>query len=215
MLRFDKHNRQALAILLSPSWLSGLVAIVAGLLVSVGVIVAFSVNNSPVQQQLIAWQQHQDQKPLTQPNEVVVHQDKPVINLRDSWSLMVVWGMVGLAVYAIGASIVSSLSRAETLRESLTYVNAKPGALLKDAAEHIVLRLLATAILGILLLLLVKQVLPYSITAAHASAADILSGTGLLYAFLSFALVAFTLHLQTIFARLAVGRLRIFSESNV
>jgi hypothetical protein len=92
----------------------------------------------------------------------------------------------------------------------MDYVNAKPVWQLEVAVEHFVLRFVSTVILVCLLIVLVKQVLPYSITAAHAGALEITTAEGITYAFLSFAIVVVTFHLQTIFLRLAVGKVRVF-----
>lgn len=209
MLKLHDEDRQALSRLLTPSWLSAMLAVTAGLLVTVGVIVAFSFHNSSIQQQLTAWQQNKPQRTLTTPDQELVQNDKPT--LKGSWPLLVLWTFIGLGVYGIAAGIVRSVSRAAELRESLEYVHAKPHALLKDAAEHIVLRLLATTMLCLLLVLFFRQIVPYGITASRAAAGDLLSLSGLLYAFLSFAIVVVSVHLQVIFLRLAFGRERLFS----
>lgn len=209
MFKLSDQDRRLIGILLTPSWLSGLLVIVAGLVVCVGVIAAFEAHNSPIQQQLVAWQQNKPQPALTTPEQVLPENDKP--SLRGSWPLLVVWSLIGLVVYAIATTIVGSIARAEQLRESLDDVHARPRDLLESTAEHILLRVVALIILLVLVQIFVKQLLPYSITAAHASAADVLSPSGALYALLSFAMVTISLHVQVIFLRLTVGRVRLFS----
>ena len=209
MNNITEKDKKIIGMLLSPSWLSGLIAIVAGLVISIGVIVAFTANNSPVQQQLVAWQQNQpseDVKPFTaDPNA-----NKPT--LKNSWPLLIVWSFIGLVVYAGAAAAAHSFSKAEAMHESLGYVNVNRDKAIRMTAVHILLRALAAITLGILVTIFIKTVMPYAITAAHASAADFFSGTGVLYALLSFAIVAVTLHLQTIFLRLSLGRVRLFSS---
>jgi hypothetical protein len=84
--------------------------------------------------------------------------------------------------------------------------------MIKLTTEHVIMRVLAAISFGIILSLFIKNVIPYSITAAHASAADALSATGVLYALLSFSIVVVSLHLQTIFLRMSLGRARLFSD---
>jgi hypothetical protein len=202
-------DKKMIGLLLSPSWLSALVAIIAGLIISIGVIAAFTANNSSVQQQLISWQQNQpaeEIKPFTPDPEA----NKP--SLKNSWPLLIVWSIIGLVVYMVAGTIVHSISKAEEMRESLGYVNANRDRMIRLTAEHVVLRVLAAITFGILVALLIKNVIPYSITAAHASAADFFSSTGVLYAILSFAIIVVTIHLQTIFLRMSLGRVRLFSE---
>lgn len=209
MLKFSTEDRRLLGVLLKPSWLSALVAIVAGLVVSVGVITAFELHNSTVQQQLVAWQQTKPQPALTTPDQTLPENDRPTV--AGSWPLLVVWSLIGLAVYVIATAVVRSLAQAEALRESLDDVHARPRQLVATTVEHVLLRVVALIILVILFRVFLKQLLPYSITAAHASAADFWSATGILYACLSFAMIVVSLHIQTIFLRLSLGRARIFS----
>lgn len=209
MLKLDKQDKQLLGLLISPSWVSGLIAITLGLVFSVGVIVAFSVNSSAVQQQLVVWQQDKPQKSLTQPGTYVGSEEHP--QLKDSWPLLVVWASVGLLVYIITAAIVHSMSSAKALRQSMGYVHAKPLATLEITAGHVILRIVAAVALVIMVQLFIKEVVLYAITASHASASDLLSGTGILYALMAFSIVAISVQLQTIFLRLTLGRVRVFS----
>jgi hypothetical protein len=211
MLRLSAEDRRLLGLLITPSWLSCLVAVVVGLALSIGVIIAFEAHNSQLQQQLLSWQQTKPQPALTTPDQTVIENDRPTA--RGSWSLLLVWSLVGLLVYGFVAVTVRSIARAEALRESLDYVNARRGTMLASTAEHLLLRLNATALLVGCAIAFWRQIVPYSITAAHASATDIISLYGGLYALLAFALVAVSLHIQTILLRLALGRTRVFSES--
>lgn len=210
MFHLDKEDSKLLGLLLSPSWLSGLIAVVCGLTITIGVITAFSFNNSSIQQQLISRQQNEPKKPLTKPGEIAPNQDKT--GLRHSWPLLIIWAGIGLVVYILVAWIVHSLSDAEALRESLGYVNAKPLVTLEIAFGHFILRFVAAVGLVIMVKIFIDQVIPYSITAAHASVIEAVSPYAFLYALLSFAIVVVSLHLQTIFLRLALGRPRVFSS---
>ena len=196
-------------LLLTPSWISGLIAVVVGLTVSIGVVVAFEAHNSLLQQQLLSWQRPQQAQPvLTTPNQTLVQNDHP--SIQSTWPLLVVWSLVGLVVYIIAASIARSAAQAENLRESLGYVNARPHAIIVSTAEHIVLRIMMVAILISFTLAIWHLAVPYSITASQASAADFFSLDGGLYALLSFALIAVSLHIETILLRLVMGRVRVF-----
>jgi hypothetical protein len=208
---FSAQDRQHLLALLTPSWLSGLLAVAAGLFLTVGVLLAFSLNNSSIQQQLIAWQANKPQptQTLTTPNQTLIENDHPTI--KGSWPLIVVWSLIGLITYTIAASVMHTIGQAEELRESLDYVNAQPRSLLIVTAEHAAMRLMAAIILIGMVTLFIKESIPYGITAAHASAADVASLSGALDALLAFAVIALSIHLQAIFVRLALGRLRVFS----
>lgn len=210
MIKLSAADKKHLSALLTPSGLSGVIAISIGLVVTVGVIIAFSFEQSSIQQQLIAWQEKQPQRTLTTPDQTLPENDRP--SLSGSWPLLIVWGVIGLMTYMAAASIARSISNMYQLRKSLDYVHAQPQSLLQATAEHIILRLVAAGILAGLVYFFVKQILPYSISASHAAAADLLSTTGLLYGLLSFAVVVVSIHIQTIFFRLALGKVRVLSD---
>lgn len=211
MIRLSAEDKNALLLVVTPSWLSGLIAVASGLAITIFVIGAFSLDNSSVQQQLLIWQQTQ---PTVEPARTApgtyVASTKPT--LQNNWPLIIIWAIVGLIVYGICASLLRSLSRAAELKQSLNYVHAKPELLLRNAAQHIALRVVAGVVLIVLLQAFVRQILPYSITAAHASAADFLTVEGILYALISSTIVMVSLHLITIFTRLTFGRVRVFSQ---
>lgn len=205
----SQDDIQALLKVLTPSWLSGLIAVVIGLAITLGVIIGFSMNNSAVNQQLTAWQQDQPEPDRTEPGEYI---ETPQPTLQTTWPLMVVWAVTGLFVYSIAAAIIRSLTRAAELKASLKYVNAKPDIMLKTAVEHLLLRLIAGIVLIVLATVFMQQIVPYAITAALASAGDLVSVTGVAYALLAFTVLVLGLHLQAIFLRLTFGRIRIFSS---
>lgn len=204
----SRQNQKLIGSLLTPSQFSMAVAILAGLVVTVGVLIAFETHVSAIQEQLRAWQPPATPKALTQPGETLTENDRPT--LEGSWPLLIVWSFVGLGVYALTMALVHSLGSAKELVDSMDYVHAKPQLQVEDAVEHFVLRAVSIAMSVILGVIFIERVLPYSITAAHAASADFSTAMGALYVFLSFAIVVITIHAQTIFLRLALGRVRVF-----
>lgn len=212
MIRFIRDDSSSISRLLTPSWLSGLLAVFVAFLLTAGFVAAFSFESSRVQQQLESWQQTQPQRALTTPDQTLPENGRPT--LQESWPLIVLWAVVGLVIYGVAATIVDSLKRAAELRESMEYVNARPEAMLKDTVEHLAMRIVAAVMLIFLLLIFFKTIIPYSITAAHASSVDVVSVDGLLYALTAFGVVLFSLHVLTIFLRLTSGKVRIRSTVN-
>ncbi|HWB39348.1 MAG TPA: hypothetical protein VG604_03870 [Candidatus Saccharimonadales bacterium] len=200
----DKLHFKAL---LTPSFLSGTVAVMVGLLVTVGVILSFEFHNSVIQQQLESWEA-KNQPTLTTPDQTLAENDHP--GLKGTWPLLIIWCGIGLAVYAVTMAVVHFLTGAKQLTEEMTYVHVDRGRQLKDTAEHLVVRLVSLGVLAALTIILFKHVLPYSITDANASADDFLSFYGVVYAFLSWSSVTFTIYLQTVFLRLSLGKARVF-----
>lgn len=208
------YHIDPLNIVLRPSWLSGLIAILAGLIVAGGVIIAFTANNSQIQQQILVWQQAapSSNPALTTPGEVLQENDKPT--LQGSWPLLIFWSILGLVVYVIAMFVTKSIRDAGAFRESLGYVHADKRRMLLGAAVHIVLRLAIIGLWALFTVMFFKLVIPYAITAAHASAADVISPHGIAYALVSFLVIALSIHLHAVFMRLTFGKARIFSNIN-
>jgi len=206
--RLNSFYRQAGGDVFTPSWLSGLIAVASGLIMVVGVIVAFSFSNSQVQQQLVALQ-NTTVPALTQPGQNPPGNDAR--SLQNTWPLIAIWAVVGLVVYFVVEAIVNAVRSVTELRQQLDYVHAERNALLRVTVESLVIRLLAAVLWLVFIELFLKRIIPYSITAAHASASDLHSLNAALYALLSFAMVALSLHLHAIFLRLLVRKPRVFS----
>src|ERR1039458_1049147 len=96
---------------LAPSWLSGLVVVLSGLIVTAGAIITFSLNNSAFKQDLIGWEQSHANTGLS-----VTGQSLQPVNptLANSWPLILVWAVVGLVTYIIAAAIIRFIL--ETIR---------------------------------------------------------------------------------------------------
>jgi hypothetical protein len=205
-----KSKNQIIDKLLTPSWLSALVAVAGGFAVSVGVIVAFSFNNSQVQQQLTAWQDT-SASVLTLPGQAPPGSDNN--SLQNTWPLLGFWAVIGLVVYFVVEEGIKTFHNADELRKELNYVHARRDLMIKSQAISILIRLAASVVLIFFIETFFKRVIPYSITAAHASLSDLKSFNAGLYVLLSFCMIALSLHLLTLLLRLAAGRPRLFSTS--
>src|SRR5579884_3679658 len=176
--RLNSFYRQAGGDVFTPSWLSGLIAVASGLIMVVGVIVAFSFSNSQVQQQLVALQ-NTTVPALTQPGQNPPGNDAR--SLQNTWPLIAIWAVVGLVVYFVVEAIVNAVRSVTELRQQLDYVHAERNALLRVTVESLVIRLLAAVLWLVFIELFLKRIIPYSITAAHASASDLHSLNAALY----------------------------------
>jgi len=208
MFKLSPEDSRQIGLLLRPSWLSGLVAIVVGLIISVGVVVSFEVHNSLLQQHLVSYQD-KPQPALTAPGQSAPASSHSA--LASTWPLFLVWSLVGFLVYMMVASIVRFASEAEDLRESLDYVNARPQSVIAATAEHALLRVVAGILLVSFTVAMWKQIIPYSITTSLAGVSNLASLDGGFYALLSFLLIAVSLHVETILLRMSLARARVFS----
>jgi|SRR5579884_652412 len=210
MEAYQNREEEKVDELLMPSWLSCLISVAAGLLLTIGVMLVFSFNNSTVQQQLIGLQN------TAGPSLTLPGQNPPGStqnSLQNTWPLLGFWGILGLVVYFMVETLLQLIHETSEFRKELGYVHARRDALIKDAVAHLLVRLAAVVLWLIFINIFFRRIIPYSITAAHASASDIHSWLSPLYALLAFAMVAFSLHLHTIFLRLSLSRPRVFSGS--
>jgi hypothetical protein len=189
--------------LLTPSWLSGLIVVVAGLVIVIGVIISFSSTGGALQQQLINWQNTRQQTTLTLPGQIV---DAPENSLQTSWPLL------ALIVYFIVEELIEIARSTHELKEELNYVHARRQDLIRDALGRLFIRIAALIVWLIFIDIFLKRIIPYSITAAQAGTADLVSLQGLYYELLAFVMIAFSLHVHTIFLRIVVRKPRVFAD---
>ncbi len=204
-----KNNSQNIDKLLTPSWLSGLIAVTIGLAVTIGVILSYSFNNSQIQQQL-ANLQNTPSPALTLPGQTPPSSNN---TLQNTWPLLGFWGAIGLVVYFLAETVIKLLRDFAELKRELDYVHARRDIMIKTTAEYLLLRLVAVIIWLIFINVFFKRIIPYSITAAYASASDLRSLSAFLYELLSFSMIVFSMHLHTIFLRLSLRRPRVFSNA--
>jgi hypothetical protein len=197
--------------LLTPSWLSGLIAIVAGLVVVVGVGLAFSSTGGALQQQLIDLQNTKQQSTLTVPGQTI---DAPKNSLQTSWPLLAFWAVIGLIVYFIVEEVIAIGRNTSELKAELGYVHASRQRLIRGTVQRLAVRIGALVLWLVFIEVFFKRIIPYSITAAQAATADLVSLQGLYYELLAFTMIALSFHIHTIFLRIVVRKPRVFADVN-
>lgn len=200
----NKHLKD----LLTPSWLSGLIAVTVGLIVSAGTVLLFSFNNSQIHQQLVGLQSTKPQPTLTLPGGRPLGDNNN--SLQTTWPLLAFWGIIGLAAYVLVEYIVKIISQAAELKNELNYVHVRRNALLKTTAEHLLFILAVLAVWLVFIDLFFKRIIPGSIAAAHAASGSPNILVAFSYGLLSFFMMAGSMHLQAIFMRLTFRRTRLF-----
>jgi hypothetical protein len=182
-------NRHRLKLLLTPSWLSGLLAFVLGFIFSVGIIVAFNFNNSAFQRQLKTYEDtSHTQATLTLPGETPPEVQN---SLQNTWPLIAFWGMIGLAVYFVVEFFIKGI----------------------DNVQYLIVRFVSAVVWLVFLDYFIKRIIPYAIQASDNSVTKTASiEIKILYGLLSFTLITVGLHINVIFLRLALMKTRIFSS---
>jgi hypothetical protein len=207
MSALNRSSRSALAYF-EPTWVVVLMAVVIGLILSVGIVAAFNYSNS-LHQQLMAIQSPVHAQPqLTQVGEAPPTESNSILS---NVPLLLFYGFIGLVVYIIAVSIVKSLQSVSELRQEMNYVNARPAALRKAFLGNLGVRL--GALVGWLLFseVFVKLVIPYAVVADQAATTEVISLSGLSDIAVAFLIVAVSIYVNAVFVRLVAVRPRIFS----
>jgi hypothetical protein len=156
-------------LLITPSWLSGLVSVVTGLAV-IGVAALLArFSGSIVEQEVFALH---SATAGAAANSRAIATSLSRNRLLDNLPLFAFWAGVGLIVYLFATHIVKAFSRAIELEQEMNYVHTKRQALIRQAMLQALIRLTALLLLIALLLLTFHKVLPSSLQGAHALAAS-------------------------------------------
>jgi hypothetical protein len=211
VFEISENDIRALGHLLTPSWLSGLITAVIALALSVGVVLIFSLHGSGFQQDLIILQQSTAaHASSTNSSQIIVENNN--LTFGNTWPLMIIWGFVGLLTYMIVAGLSHFFKTFHDMEKSLSYAHTDATSIIHETIERVTLRLTAFIILGFLVDLFIKKVIPYSVSAALASANNLLNLDSLLYIFLSLAVSLISVHILIILFRLSLGRIRAFTK---
>lgn len=209
MIKLTTEDKHFLRAVFSLSWLSGLVIILAGLAVTGGGILTFSLNHSAFRQDLVSWEQNHTSTTLS-----ISGQSTQTVNptLANSWPIILLWAAVGLVIYIIAASIVRAVIGTIEFERELEYIHANPRSMLENIIGHLIMRVVAALLLVTLVFLFIYHTLPYVISASRTSAANLWSLNGLHYAAISFGLTALCAYVASILLRLTLGRERVFAR---
>lgn len=209
VLSFSKDDLNQLGDLLKPSWLSGLVVVVASLAIVFGSVAYLHYSGSSWQLLLSNQQQHE-----VESNSVALEQEVTGNVLVSNLPLLVFWAGVGMIVYSFIIALGDIFRNVVELKEEMHYVHANRKSLLGQAILHLVLRAIFLTIWVIYVQYSIHILLPYVIALAYAGSGDI----GLIYnmTYLAGAVViaAISLHLHTVLLRLLLLKPRLFGQAD-
>ena len=211
----EKRDLRLLGLLLTPSWLSGLISISCALTITIGVIAITSFKGSGIQQSLFTYQAGQDKQPNLTYTYQSVGDSFSTSAIVSDISLFVFWGLVGLACYMLVANVIRAFQEANKVRQELDYVHADRKKILRSACLHFGVRIIVILVWGIFIKLTLRVLLPYSIATAHAAALGPLNASNLLWATLSLTVIMLTAHINTVMLRLLFLRARLSSTSYI
>lgn len=207
-ISLSRDDLNELGVLLKPSWLSGLIAVVVSLVIVVGTVAMIHYNGSSWQL-LLSHQQHH----TVESNSVAFEQQVTKNVFVSNLPLLVFWAGVGMIVYSFIIALSDVFRNVLELKEEMHYVHANRKRLLRQAVLHLVLRATFLAVWVACVHYTIHVLLPYIIALAYAGSGDI----GWLYnsTYLVGALIisAISLHLHTVLLRLVLLKPRLFGQA--
>lgn len=202
-------NYKTLALLLAPSWLSGLLVGLAALVGAAGTALLVRFPGSSLQQELFTLKNTGALPSASDTYQTLtgrLAQNTIISNLP----LFLFWAGLGLIVYFLAVGIYAAMQDVAEVRDEMGYVNDPRHQLVREAIEQMLLRVVAVACWIAYLQLFLKVVLPYGLAAAQVAGGGDSPALGLGYGLLAFIVLAAGLHLQVIFLRLSFLRARLF-----
>jgi hypothetical protein len=210
-----KINRRRRIELITPSWLSVIVALVVAIGLIVWVILSFELKKTGYT------------SILTHPGGIGASAHQPVLtlpgqnppnsnttSLQNTWPLIAFWGMIGLVAYFVVDLIISTLASFNHFNQELSYVHAKRDKLLRNAVELLIVRLADVAIWLFFIDDFFKKLIPKSINLSHHSLHAVNMVQSIEDVSLAFAIIFVAMHLHAIFLRIAFRRPRLFSRAD-
>ncbi len=201
-------NRRILGALLTPSWLSGLVVVVASLAVMTTTIAALHFPGSGLQ--LLLNDQSNGSQPSLDTGSLAVSSNFSSNELVSDIPLFVLWGCVGLLAYSFIMNLSGALRQASEFRAKLDFTNIDRQQLVQQALQRLALRAVVLVAWVLFIELTIHVILPYAVALTQFSSSAVgLFNTGL-DAVLAFAVLVVCLHVHTIMLRLLLLKPRVF-----
>jgi hypothetical protein len=208
---FDQGRSKLIVSLLLPSWLSGIFALIIGLVIFWGPFLLIHYGTT-AQQGFIGLNSAYQQSSLS----VIEHNVSSHFlgsQLLSSVIFLAFWGAVGLVVYLLAYNTVRRAGDIFSLVKQLGYVHVVRHQLIQYHLRRGLLRILAVGAWCLLLPFLVYRLVPFSIAAAHASAMSGSLASNWLLSLLFCLCCILAIHVLIVLLRLMVLRTRLFGSS--
>jgi hypothetical protein len=194
-------------LLLTPSWLSGIIGSLLSTLFCLGIIFSLQYRASSIRVDFLKYQGGQVNH---------LYQDVSNSLLANNYlsnvPLLFFWGLVGVVVYIFAANIFGAVQGTAELTSELNYVHANRHKLLQSAIIRLCFRLLVLGVWWVYTLLFLHQVLPYIVSASIVGSSQLQRWQTTEYTVLAIVVMAVALHVHIVLLRLLLLRPRIFSS---
>lgn len=204
------HDLNLLGSLLLPSWLSGLIVVLASLILVFGSIALLHYHDSSWQ--LVLPVRHQSSSPLVKPGaEVPTDQTTANVILEDL-PLLVFWAGVGTIIYSFAVAAVNAYSNIVNLKQEMNYVHADSRQRLRRATGSLLFRSIVLLFWVMYISFSLHLLLPYAVALAYAGSGTLgwLYDTAYIVAAIGLSVIC--LHLHTVLLRLLFLKPRLFGS---
>jgi hypothetical protein len=213
-LRSDgSGTTRLIAVLISPSWASGILTVLIGLLVVGGTILLTRIGGA-TQQSLLGLHAVYRQSSIGVDSDAV-GRHLSSNTLFNNAVLFVLWGSVGLVVYSIVQGMANELKSTDELLHELHYVHVDRHKIVRDAVLRAIIRFMALAAWWILAWFMLHKIFPYAIAAAHTSAFRLADTRDGVRTVLGLAYCLVSVHVLIVLVRLTVLRPRLIGNSAI
>ena len=195
-------------ILIMPSWLSGIIDVIIGLVVVIGTIFLSRYQGSSVRVDYLNYLSG-NQSQLYKDVNTGILSNQFVSNLP----LILFWGLIGIIVYLFATNIFAAVRNTAQLRSELEYANVDRHSLLVQAGQHLVIRIVVLVAWILYIRFFFYHVLPYCIAATLAGLSQVTTPLGIGYIVLAFVVMIVALHIHTIMLRLLLLKPRLFTKA--
>jgi hypothetical protein len=194
-------------ILLTPSWLSGLVDISIGVLLTAVTIVATIYQTSSIRLDYLQYQAGHVASTYESVNNRLSEN-----NFISNLPLLIFWSLVGLIVYLFAANIFTAIHNTAELRTELQFVHTDRKKILWTALVHLLIRVCVLIIWVIYILFFIHHIFPYCVASAIAASGHDGFLMNAEYALVGTIVMVAALHLHAILMRLLLLKPRSFSS---
>jgi hypothetical protein len=200
---------QLFGILLSPSWLSGLLTAIASLGLVAFSIISSHYNGSNAQLQFLkfnAGRSHDSTRAIGH----TLDKNAIISNLP----LMLFWCIVGFIVYMFANNVMVAIQQAAEFRQELDhYANLNRRQLIVHAIEKLGIRLMVLIIWVPYILVFFHVIVPYIIALSLAASPALASPSGISYFILASVVMFVSVHIHVVMLRLLALRPRLLSNA--
>lgn len=204
----DDTDSRLLTMLVTPSWLSGVVAVVGALGIIIGTMLSAQFEGSSLQAEYLKYQS--TASPANYNDATDNFFGSGFIN---NLPLLIFWALIGVVVYLFAVSIFNAVRHTAELKGELEYANVNRRSLLMQAGMHLAIRLVALIVWVAYINFFLHQIVPYCMAATLAGMSQITTWQGIGFIILAAVVLVLAIHLHAIMLRLIVLRPRIFTKA--